>query len=80
MFIFFKEEELELAKFESNLSELEEEQEKLDETLNDYQQQQVELENKVKLATETKQAIEHERGSSGEIVALKSEIHRMEAS
>jgi hypothetical protein len=42
------------------------------------QTDQVELEAKLTLANDTKQAIEHERGSQGEICAMQSEIHRME--
>lgn len=47
-------------------------------TLRLLQTEQVDLEAKLSLANDTKRAIDHERGSHGEIAAMKSEIHRME--
>jgi len=60
------------------LNLLGEERNHLYEELRLLQTEQVELEAKLSLATETKRSIERERGSQGEIAAMKSEIHRME--
>jgi predicted RNase H-like nuclease (RuvC/YqgF family) len=65
-------------KLSEQLIGLGEENKHLYNTLRLLQTEQVELEAKLTLANDTKRAIDYERGSHGEIAAMKSEIHRME--
>ncbi|XP_059472106.1 coiled-coil domain-containing protein 40-like [Neocloeon triangulifer] len=73
-----KEEELKMHELSGKLLLLSTERNQLYDTLRQLQTEQVDLEGKLSLASETKLAIERERGCQGEISAMKTEIHRME--
>ncbi|XP_065341918.1 coiled-coil domain-containing protein 40 [Cloeon dipterum] len=73
-----KEEESKMQDLSGKLIALGDERKQLYDCLRMLQTDQVELESNLSLANETKLSIERERGSQGEISAMKTEIHRME--
>lgn len=69
---------MEQFRLKEEIKYLEDNLEELAETMLDAQREMLAWEKKIKLAIETKQSIQREKSSTGEVGQMKLEIHRME--
>lgn len=72
-----KELELECLRIESENQDLQKEKEQLSKDLIEINREIMIWEKKVQMATDTKKCIDEEKGQSGDIGGMQSEIHRM---